>query len=84
MLHDSAGNDLTTVPAFGTPQAFVRIGGEEECRADFNMDGLVNSQDFFAFLSAFFDGATAADYNGDAVIDSRDFFGFVAAFFTAC
>lgn len=52
------------------------------CRADFNMSGVVDSEDFFAFLSAF--GVGGGEFNGDGVIDSRDLFDFLAAFFGGC
>ncbi len=54
------------------------------CPSDFNCDGLVNSQDFFDFLGAFFAGQPAADFNHDALVNSQDFFDFLAAFFSGC
>ncbi len=54
------------------------------CRADFNRNGVVNSQDFFEFLHAFFTGNPAADFNHDGSIGSQDFFDFLAAFFAGC
>jgi len=54
------------------------------CPADFNGDGFVNSQDFFTFLAAFFEGNAAADFNHDSTVDSQDFFDFIAAFFHGC
>jgi hypothetical protein len=54
------------------------------CEADFNGDGLVNSQDFFDFLAAFFAFAPAADFNHSGAIDSQDFFDFLTAFFAGC
>ncbi|MBC7773345.1 MAG: hypothetical protein H7210_12685 [Pyrinomonadaceae bacterium] len=65
-------DDLTLTPA-GTG-----------CAADFNDDTVVNSQDFFDFLTAFFASAPNADFNNDGFINSQDFFDFLAAFFTGC
>jgi len=54
------------------------------CAADFNGDSVVNSQDFFDFLAAFFGQAPAADFNHDTFVNSQDFFDFLAAFFGGC
>jgi hypothetical protein len=54
------------------------------CPADFNVDDVVNSQDFFDFLTAFFEGLDSADFNADDIVNSQDFFDFVSAFFAGC
>ena len=54
------------------------------CRADFNGDAAVNSQDFFDFLAAFFVTAPRADFNGDTAINSQVFFDFLTEFFAGC
>jgi hypothetical protein len=54
------------------------------CRADFNADGVANSQDFFDYLTAFFEQSPAADFNRDGTVNSQDFFDFLTAFFAGC
>jgi hypothetical protein len=56
----------------------------DDCRADFNGDGVVNSQDFVAFLNAFSTSDPSADFNGDGVVNSQDFVAFLNAFVTGC
>jgi probable HAF family extracellular repeat protein len=58
------------------------LGGP--CRADFNRDGVTNSQDFFDFLAAFFAHDPAADNNNDGGVTTEDFFDFLEAFFAGC
>jgi len=55
-----------------------------DCEGDFNADFVVNSQDFFDFLTAFFAGDPTADFNADGAIDSRDFFDFLDRLFAGC
>jgi hypothetical protein len=54
------------------------------CAADYNNDNVVNSQDYFDFLVAFFNNDIAADFNGDLVVNSQDYFDFLTEFFSGC
>ncbi|MEN1704394.1 MAG: GC-type dockerin domain-anchored protein [Planctomycetota bacterium] len=51
-------------------------------RIDFNMDGVVNISDLFAFITAFTDPEPdpRTDFNGDGVINISDLFAFVNEF----
>ncbi len=54
----------------------------DRCPGDWDDNGVVDSSDFFAFLSGFF--GSSADFNHDGVTNSQDFFGFLTAFFGGC
>jgi glucose/arabinose dehydrogenase len=53
-----------------------------KCPSDWQGDATINSQDFFDFLSDFFNND--ADFNNDAITNSQDFFDFLKAFFAGC
>jgi hypothetical protein len=54
----------------------IRLGDEftppDDCVADFNGDGAVNTQDVLAFLNAWNAGDPSADINGDGTINTQD------------
>jgi hypothetical protein len=54
------------------------------CSADFNCDGLVNSQDFMEFLNAHTAGDPIADANCDGVVNSQDLVAFLNSFAVGC
>jgi hypothetical protein len=74
----SDGDELAVCADPADPASFPGGPGN----VDFNADLVINSQDFFDFLTAFFAGA--ADFNSDGVTNSQDSFDFLNAFFTGC
>ena len=90
--------DLAQLPRFvddtGTPDIgfghapIIDMGAYEfqgiSCRADFNNDGHVNTQDFLAFLDAYSNGDTIADFNRDNEINILDFIAFLNAYNHGC
>jgi hypothetical protein len=68
------------VAALGGPDADgIMNPVPPSCPCDWNTDQVVNSQDFFDFLTNFFD--SNADFNHDGVTNSQDFFDFLGCFF---
>ena len=49
------------------------------CPCDWNDDGILNSDDFFAFFQDFINGGDA-DFNGDGITNSDDFFAFLQCY----
>jgi len=73
------------VQVSGVPsEGIARWGCIEECAADFNGDGVVDTRDFVAFLNAWAGGDDAADFDGNGMIDTRDFIAFLNAWSAGC
>ncbi len=69
--------------------AHVDQGADEyfvpgDCSADFNNDGLVNTQDVLAFLNAWNANDPSADFNNDGLINTQDVLAFLNAWTAGC
>jgi choice-of-anchor B domain-containing protein len=55
-----------------------------DCAADFNGDGDVNTQDVLSFLNAWNAGDDSADINGDGTVNTRDVIAFLNLWAAGC
>lgn len=60
------------------------INGTGGCVADFNDDGVVDTQDVLSFLNAWNAGESSADINRDGTVDTQDVLAFLNAWNTGC
>ncbi len=87
-------SQVTLAPVAGTLY-LIRVGSYvtnvgagvlniRTCLPDFDCNGLVNVQDIFAFLSAWFASDPRSDYNLSGVSDVQDIFDFLSSWFAGC
>jgi hypothetical protein len=92
MLRNAAGQDLTSNPVFGTPQAFIRIdlGGPAPCYANCDASTvapILNVSDFICFQTKFAAGDSYANCDGSTVppvLNVSDFICFQTQFAQGC
>ena len=56
----------------------------DTCRVDINGDGIVNTQDFLAYLNLWTAGDPEADFTGDGVVNTQDFLLFLNEWTVGC
>ncbi len=80
--------DGRTIVGFGVNPSFHGEGWVAylgpACRADFNKDGAVTTQDFFDYLNAWADRSIFTDWNYDGVINTIDFLAFLNDYAKGC
>ena len=81
---DAGAYDVVVTNVCGSATSEPAVLRVRLCMAEFNANGVLNSQDFFDFLTAYFESDPGADFDGSGVVDSADFFGFLDAFFAGC
>lgn len=57
------------------------LDGEWGGPADVNFDGVVNSQDFFDFITIWFSNTIGSDFNDDGAVNSSDLFDYLTAYY---
>ena len=76
-----------------TPSEIAALGGADAdgivftaapCPPDFNGDGIVNTQDFIAFLNAWVAREARADWNNDGIVNTQDFIAFLNEWVAGC
>jgi streptogramin lyase len=77
-------NATITLDFNGSYTGLVYAGGAPPCRADFDGDGLVNVQDFLAFLQAFAQADDRADITDDGQVNVQDFLAYLQLFSAGC
>lgn len=65
--------------AIGRGRAMIVV-----CRADFDGNGVLDTNDLFAFLNAWFGLDLSADIDHDGVLTTNDLFAFLDLWFTSC
>lgn len=88
-LHNGAGQDLNSTPAFGTPQAFIRLtlATPPACLTDLDNSGVTDTADLVIFLANFATSVppnTNGDNDGDGDVDTADLVNFLGAFGQPC
>ncbi len=68
----------------GSAYLWINTSPPGYCPGDFNEDGIVDTRDVIAFLSAWSDNDSSADFNEDGVIDTRDVIAFLSAWTEDC
>ncbi len=56
----------------------------DDCAADFNGDGMVDTRDVIAYLNAWTAKDPSADMNGDGIVDTRDFIAYLNLWTAGC
>lgn len=64
--------------------AYVFDLGCDNCPADLNGDGIVNTQDFLVYLNLWSAGDTAADWNEDGTVNTQDFLAYLNDWVAGC
>lgn len=76
-------NGVTTTIS-GTATLLATGDVPNTCRVDLNNDGIVNTQDFLAYLNLFTASDPQADFNGDGIVNTLDFVVFLNEWTTGC
>ena len=86
-VSDGGGAFAGTVPSDELTEdqrALINEIFPRQCTGDWDVDGLVNTQDFLAYLNDWAAGNRQADLNADGVVNTQDFIAFLNAWVAGC
>lgn len=82
--YQAGAAELTVQSYDGVPGSYAVSVELLSCSADVNVDGLLNSADFFLFMEKFLNADNDADFDSDGIVDSRDLFEYLRMYFGGC
>ena len=84
--YDTSGNLLSSlaVPGIGSAFGMEFAVASDDCLADFNGDGVVDTRDVLAFLNEWNAGNASSDCDDNGVIDTRDVLCFLNLWNAGC
>jgi len=68
----------------GATRAYLRLTARRLCQGDFDQSGLLNINDFVAFINAFAAQSPSADVDNSGLLNINDFIAFLNAYATGC
>ena len=83
-VNDHILDSAVFITGLRTGSGTTGTGPSDDCRADYNSDGVVSVQDLFSFLAGWFDLEPDADVDGSGTWGVQDIFTYLGIWFAGC